>query len=189
MIAAVNSFIFLLATFLPASLQDPNVFAIESWKRGTRQIQEQTFGIRLDTARPEFEKVINDVSGKPKYKLVLWPGRVSEDDSDIVEWIVELTDITRKDERDLLKPSNDPEQDYFSAKDRVGWLYPMRNARSTDASDVVPIFTKRQVRIEGFYLLFEVKDFRFKSDTKGLSSIAVEFQFINSQEYAKRGAK
>jgi hypothetical protein len=177
----INTILLALAVFLPHPQHTQNVFYIESWKRGSSQIEEQQFSLTLNRAKPEYETLIKDNSGKARYKLELWPGRVNGDDSAIVEWMVELTDLTQEGEGNLLRRSNDKEQDYFTAKDRIGWLYPVENPKSIDAEhDVVSIYAKRVAKIENFYLIIEVKDFHYGSRKEGLDSITVQFEFTNS---------
>lgn len=179
----IKTFVLVSIMFLPCSYRDQDAFYIESWKRGTRQVQEQKICIRLNKAKPEYETQIKDNSGTVRYKLRLWPGRDNENDSSIVEWMVELIDITQGSEANLLNPSNDEEQDYFSAKDRIGWLYPLKNPKSTGAeSDVVPIFAKRIIKIENFHLIIEVKGVHFSPNKEGLDSITVQVEFTNAQK-------
>ena len=82
--------------------------------------------------------------------------------------MVQLVDATREGEGDLLRRSNDIEQDYFTAKDRVGWLYPVTTPQRLGASpDVVPILARRVVRIEGFYATIQVKNFQLDPSLTG----------------------
>jgi hypothetical protein len=177
----IKTILLALTIFLPYSQQGQDVFYIESWKRGTNQVQEQNICIRLNKAKPEYETLVKDNSGKAQYKLQLWPGRVSGNNSGIVEWMVELIDVTQESEGNLLRPSNDEQQDYFSAKDRIGWLYPLKNPKSIGAeSDVVPIFARRIVKVENFYVIIEVKDFHFSRNKEELDSITVQVEFTNN---------
>jgi hypothetical protein len=177
----IKAILLAVTVLVPHPQQGQDVFYVESWKRGARQVQEQKLYITLNKARPEYETLIKDTSGKARYKLLLWPGRINGKDSGIAEWMVELIDLTREREGTLLRPSNDKEQDYFTAKDRIGWLYPLKNPQSISAeSDVVPIFAKRVVKVENFYLIIEVKDFHFSPNKEALNSIAVQVKFTNS---------
>lgn len=179
----IKTFLLVSIMFLPYLQRNQEPFYIESWKTGTRRVHEQKICVRLNKANPEYETQIKDTSGAVRYKLRLWPGRGNENDSSIVEWMVELIDITQGSEANLLRPSNDEKQDYFSAKDRIGWLYPVKNPKSIGVeSDVVPIFAKRIIKIENFHLIVEVKDFHFSPNKEGLDSITVQIEFTNAQK-------
>jgi hypothetical protein len=170
-----------LTGLTPYLQHNQGAFYIESWKKGTRQVEEQKLCIKLSKAKPKYEALIKDSSGRARYRLQLWPGRGNGNNPGIVEWTVGLIDVTQVGGGDLLRRSNDTGQDYFTARDRVGWLYPVENPKSINAeSDVVPIFVKRVVKIEDFYLIIEVKDFHFSPRKRGLESMTVQVEFANS---------
>lgn len=162
----------------------PYVFYVESWKRGTGRVQEQKLCVRLSAARPEYETSIRDASGEVRYRLSVWPGRASESNSDIIEWSVELIEIAQGNDVNLLTPSNDPQQDYFNAQDRIWWLYPVGNPQSIAAeTDVVPFLARRVVKVENFYCIIQVKDYRFRQGEIGVfDSITIEVEFTNSYD-------
>jgi len=156
-------------------------FRIESWKKGSTKIQDQTLHIKLSAMKPDFEARIKDSSGNPRYKLSFTPERSGGSGSTIVAWHADLMDLRSDKPTNLLLRSTDPEQDFFTAKDRVWWLYPGQGA------GVVPFRSKRIVAIEGFVCMIHVKRFQpARTKGGGLESITVDVEFKNEEGATRR---
>ena len=154
--------------------QTQNAFYVESWKRGKQQIQEQNFTVELNASKPKFETKIRDASGKENYKLTVW-FRINQPNGWPPSGYIELVEkglIGFKD-TNLLLPSNDPYQDYFTSEDYIAALDPaMQGERCTIANGCVPFFIKRVIKVKGFYCIVQVVKY---NDSPALMSVRVEF--------------
>lgn len=91
--------------------------------------------------------------------------------------------------RDLLKQSKyaDPYQDYFTYEDAIG-LICATSDKSIMGEEVMatippapPLLAQRVIKVEGFYCIIEVKEFRFSDGKKGIfDSISIGVRFTNS---------
>jgi hypothetical protein len=62
----ILSKVLVLSTVLLLSQQSQNAFYVESWKKGTQQIQEQSLTVELKVGTPRFEAKIRESSGKER---------------------------------------------------------------------------------------------------------------------------
>lgn len=148
----------LMSSLSPQTL---NAFYVESWKTGKQQIQEQSFTVEMDTARPKFETRLKDALGKESYKLTLWL-RSNQSNAEPPSGYVKLVEkgLLGFKDTNLLKPSNDPYQDYLTGKDYIAVLDPaMQGNRCTPSSGCVPFFVKRIVKVKGFYCIVQVTNY------------------------------
>lgn len=159
----------------------PATVYVESWRTGFSQIKPHKIFKRLHPRKPEYETLIRSENGKTAYKLSIWPGYVRGPGSGITGWTVELTRVGDDAGVNLLKPSNHAGQDYFDARDRIAWLYPLEDPKAKGAeSAVIPFLAKRVIKIEGFYCIIQVKDYRFSEPTKDtLDTISVKIELKN----------
>jgi hypothetical protein len=75
----------------------------------------------------------------------------------------------------LLQPSNDPYQDYFTGEDYVAVLDPaMQDGRCQLAEKCASLFIKRIVKVKGFYCIVQVTKYN-----ESPASISVEVEFRN----------
>jgi hypothetical protein len=162
--------------------QQEKDFYIESWEKGPSQVQEQKLQIEMNADRPEYEASIRDSTGRTRYKLSIWPDRAGVKNIDIIGWVVELIDITKNEKVNLLRPTNDIEQDYFTDEDYVWWLHPLESTKATRGKNAaLSIFTKRVIKVERFYCIIEVKGFHLSKRNRAvLDSISVQVEFTNS---------
>lgn len=164
-----------LTSIFPQPTQ--NAFYVESWKKGKQQIQEQSFAVELNAGQPEFETKVRDASGKESYKLTV---RLGSNRAHALppSGYIELTEkglIGFKD-TNLLKPSNDPAQDYFTAEDYIAILDPaMQGGRCTPANGCAPFFIKRVIKVKGFYCVVQVIKY-----TESPVSMSVRVEFANN---------
>jgi hypothetical protein len=154
---------------------------VESWKTGVTKIKPETLLVTLNPHAPEYERAIKNAFGKAAYRLSIWPGYADERRTRIIEWNVELTGIKDDPPINLLRPTNDSGQDYFTFRDRLGWLNPLENPQTNGAeSDVVPFLAKRIVKVEGFYCIIEVKNYKRSHTKENLDSITLSVEFANN---------
>lgn len=158
------SFIHFVLSFLLIAMFSPqtqDTFYVESWKSGKQQIQEQSFTVEINAAKPKFETKLMDASGKESYKLALWLKAnqlKAQQPFDYVELVEK--DIIGFKSMNLLKPSNDPYQDYFTGEDFIAVLdLAMQGEGCTPANECVPFFIKRVIRVKGFYCIVQVSKY------------------------------
>jgi hypothetical protein len=171
----LTKIIFLLALAV-TPLQAQNAVYIESWKKGNSKVQDQTFTIDLNANEPKFETKIKDGDGKQNYRLMvsIRLNGANQPPSAYVE-LVDKGVIGFKD-TNLLKPSNDPYQDYFTGADYVAVLDPaMQGDRCTIENGCAPFFGKRVIKVKGFYCIVQVLKYN-----QSPASITVRVEFANN---------
>lgn len=189
-----------LVMFLPmfmllSQTSKPDIYFIESWKKGPTKIQEQTLVFEINPNTPGFqfkkdrfeyylstlERDIQDSAGRKRYQLHLWVSMVKDGDKlYVTESGIDLKDLKHKTSF-LLKPSNDPYQDYFDIRDYVWLMHP----RGT-GDPYLPFLTKRVIKIESFYCIFYVKECQFVGEKKDLlSSLTITVALTNSWNQPK----
>jgi len=177
----MESVILLFALILGANAQ---TYCGHSWKSGGTRIKEESFTVTLNKMNPKFKKAVNDQFGRPRFTLTMWVNW-SKRDHFARDWWVELSEIGKK--KDLLQPTNDPEQDAFSARDWPGWFLFRANADPRDDESVLPFRTKRAIGVEGFYLVMNVESsIQSKADTTKLHSATFKIQLSNEFSPCRR---
>ena len=177
----------LLSPLSSSPQQSENALYVESWGKGKQQIQEQSFTIELNASKPKFETKVRDASGKERYKLTVWL-RTNQSNAQPPSGYLELVEkglIGFKD-TNLLKPSNDPYQDYFTGEDFIAVLDPaMQGERCTPANGCAPFFIKRVIRVKGFYCVVQVIKY---NDSPASMSVHVELtNKVDSSLIQRRG--
>ena len=111
----------LVVLFLQMSIMaNAETFYIESWKKGKTQIEEKKLNLTLDDKTSSYSEVIYDSVGKEKYRLFVTAGKGSKG---FIEWMAELKELSNKSDENLLKPSNDKNQDSSTWEDFISWFY------------------------------------------------------------------
>ncbi len=172
---SLTKIIFLLALAV-TPLQAQNAVYVESWKKGISKIQDQTFTIDLNPNKPKFDMKIKDGDGKHNYRLLvsLRLDGANQPPSAYVE-LVDKGMIGFND-TNLLKPSNDPYQDYFTGADYIAVLDPaMQGDRCTIEHGCAPFFAKRVIKVKGFYCIVQVLKYNHSP-----ASISVRVEFANN---------
>lgn len=175
----------LVVLFLQMSIMaNAETFYIESWKKGKTQIEEKTLNLTLDDKISSYSEVIYDSFGKEKYRLFVTAGKGSKG---IIEWMAQLEELSNKSDEDLLKPSNDKKQDYYTWQDFFGWFYKgskeqfAENNQFKDRNAVLPFLSKRIVKVENFYCLLQITDYKQNKDEEVvLDSVILQVQFSNN---------
>jgi hypothetical protein len=170
----VCAFILILAIFPFPQTEDH--FYIESWKKGKQQIQQQSFKITLTSKERKYETKIMDASGKERYRLSV---RLCENQGQPPTGFVELVEksLFGFQDTNLLKPSNDPYQDYFTEKDFVAVLDPLVDGWRCQswAAKCAPYLVKRIIKVKGFYCVLQVTNFN-----QSPVSMTVTIEFVNT---------
>jgi len=155
--------------FMRAQDTQPTVYA-ESFRKGATRITEEKFEARLTLENGVYRAMIKDSRGSDRYELTISP-QGPEGDNQITSWRVQLRDLHHGIYKNILlaeqQPSSDP-------KNNLWWLNP-------DPFGPVPTRARRIVKVDGFYVVIQVKDFRFSPpDSPYVGSMTVQFQFTNS---------
>ena len=170
--------IFLFALISPATAQSPSqvtsqitptIYA-ESFRKSTTQITEENFEAKLNPQNETYRERIKDSRGSDRYELSVTP-QGPEGDSQITSWRVKLRDLRHTMYNNILLTEQEPSQD---AKNNLWWLTP-------NPFGPVPIRTRRIVKVDGFYVMIQVKDLHFTPlDSPYLDSMIVQFSFSNT---------
>jgi hypothetical protein len=166
-----------LVTFFAASSwaqSTPKPVYVESYRKGPTRISEQSMVANLSTQAPTFTATIRDSAGESRYQFSIEPHRVGEGDDKIVSWRVLLVDGRRRYMGNVLVATKPPDLLTDSSQDRAWWLDPNPYA-------VVPLLAQRVFKVEGFYCVVQVKEYRpLVTGGLWLDSMRVEVQFTET---------
>lgn len=175
----------LLATILPAALfaalgvpllcaqQAPPVMYAESFRQGATHIVEDHFEAKLTPQDSSYRERIKDSRGVDRYAFSIEPvGPLG--DTKITSWQAKLVDQQHKLYANVLLTSVAPSDNPDDPKDAIAKLDPSRFAK-------VPAETKRIIKVDSFYVVLQVKAFRFNPpDSPYLESMTVAVDFTNN---------
>jgi hypothetical protein len=151
----------------------PTIYA-ESFRQGSTRITEETFDAALTPDNATYRERIKDALGNDRYELTVTPEAL-EGSNEITSWRVKLRDLHHNIYSNILLANQQPSAD---AKNNLWWLNPNRFSS-------VPIRAKRIVKVDGFYVVMQVKDLHFTPlDSPYLDSMAVHFAFSNADPRA-----
>lgn len=174
----------LLAIILPAALfagaasslcaqQSPPVFYAESFRQGATHIIEDHFEAKLTAQDSSYRERIKDSRGVDRYAFSIEPF-VPLGDTKITSWQARLVDQQHKVYDNVLLTSQVPSDNPDDPKDAITKLDPSRFAK-------VPAGTKRIIKVDSFYVMLQIKAFRFNPpDSPYLESMTVAVEFSNS---------
>jgi hypothetical protein len=164
-----------IAVGMRAQSADPTIYA-ESFRKHATRVTEESFEAKLTPDNPTYRERIKDSAGNDRYELTIVP-QGPEGDNKITSWRVALGDLEHTIYSNLLVADQQPSTD---AKNTLWWLNP-------NPSVAVPIRARRIVKVDGFYVVIEVKDLHFTPlDSPYLDSMTVKFMFTNSDPRAPR---
>jgi hypothetical protein len=147
----------------------PAIYA-ESFRQGSTRITEESFEAKLSPQNATYRERIKDSRGNDRYELTITP-HVPEGDNKITSWTVKLRDLRHSIYNNILMAGQEPSTD---AKNNLWLLDPNRFGP-------VPIRSRRIIKVDGFYVLIQVKDLHFTPlDSPYLDSMVVGFAFSNS---------
>jgi hypothetical protein len=147
----------------------PSTIYAESFRKGDTRITEDKFEVKLSVENPTYRERIKDSRGDDRYELNITP-QGPEGDKKITSWRVALRDLHHGIYSNVLLADQEASLD---ARNNLCWLNP-------DRFGVVPIRARRIVKVDGFYVEFQVKDLHFTPlDSPYLDSMAVQFTLSN----------
>lgn len=153
----------------------PTIYA-ESFRKGSTHITEDLFEAKLTPDNATYRERIKDSAGNDRYELTITP-QGPEGDKEITSWRVKLRDLRHDIYSNILLANQEPSAD---PKNNLWWLNPNRFGG-------VPIRARRIVKVDGFYVTFQVKDLHFTPlDSPYLDSLDVKFAFTNSDPRVDR---
>ena len=146
----------------------PTIYA-ESFRKGAATITEDNFDVKLTPVDPTYRERIKDSRGTDRYELTITP-QVPEGGKEITSWRATLRDLHHAIYANILladqRPSADPNNNLW-------WLDP-------NPFGPVPIRAKRIIKVDSFYVAFQVKQLHFTPlDSPYLDSMTVSFSFTN----------
>jgi hypothetical protein len=150
--------------------QNPATIYAESFRKGSTQVSEEKFEATLSRQNPTYRERIKDSRGNDRYELTITP-EGPEGDTTITSWRVKLRDLNHSIYNNILLVDQQPSQD---PQNNLWWLTP-------NPFGPVPIRVKRIMKVDGFYVVIQVKSMRFNPlDSPYLDSMSVQFAFTNS---------
>lgn len=169
---------FIVAAVLSAQVQ-PSFVYVESFRKGSTRITEQTLEVDLDPKNPTCEIRVKDQNGRDRYLFGCVPQRVGPGDDRIIAWQVRLADREHKIYGNVLMASPDPTQD----RTQIGWLDPGKFAK-------IALTTERVVKIDKFYCVIRVTDSHFVTIGEPyLDHMTVDIRFTNTMPHSEVRAK
>ena len=139
-------------------------------------ITEESFETKLTPENATYRELIKDSRGGDRYELTVTP-YVPEGDNKVTAWVVKLRDLRHAIYSNILLAGQELSSD---AKNNLWRLDP-------NGFGSVPIRAKRIMKVDGFYVVIQVKDLHFTPlDSPYLDSMAVEFAFRNSDPRPNR---
>jgi hypothetical protein len=168
-IAAVITIAFLTIAPMTAAQTSPAIYA-ESFRHGATRVTEEKFDVKLTPDNPTYRERIKDSVGNDRYELTIIP-EGPEGDTQITSWRVRLRDLHHPIYNNILLADQAPSAD---PKNNLWWLNPNRFG-------LVAIRAMRIVKVDGFYVAFQVKDLHFTPlDSPYLDSMTVHFAFSDT---------
>jgi hypothetical protein len=169
----MTSAVLFTATILSAQTQ-PSFIYVESFRKGSTRVAEETFEVDLDLQNPTCEIRIKDQNDRDRYLFGCTPQRVGSGDDRIIAWQVKLADKQHKIYGNVLMGSPDPTQD----RTQIGWLDPGKFAK-------ISLTTERVVKVDNFYCVFQVTDSHFVVPGQPyLDHMTVEVRVTNTMPHS-----
>jgi hypothetical protein len=161
--------VLLSVTHTHAQATQPALYA-ESFRKGTTRITEESFEAKLTPQNATYRELLKDSAGNDRYELTITP-QGPEGDDKITSWRVKLRDLHHSIYSNLLLAEQQPSTE---ARNNLWWLNP-------NPFGPVPIRAKRIMKVDSFFIVFQVKDLHFTPlDSPYLDSMAVQFAVTNS---------
>jgi hypothetical protein len=153
--------------------QAPPVMYAESFRQGATHIIEDHFEAKLTSQDSSYRERIKDSRATDRYVFSIEPV-VPVGDVKITSWQAKLADLQHKVYDNVLLTSQMPSDNPDDPKDAITKLDPSRFAK-------VPAQTKRIIKVDSFYVVLQIKDFRFNPpDSPYLESMTVAVDFTNN---------
>jgi len=163
-------------TLLAQSSAPAPVIYAESFRQGATRITEESFETKLTPENATYRELIKDSRGSDRYELTVTP-YIPEGDNKVTAWIVKLRDLRHVIYSNILLAGQELSPE---AKNNLWRLDP-------NGFGPVPIRAKRIMKVDGFYVVIQVKDLHFTPlESPYLDSMAVEFAFRNNDPRPNR---
>lgn len=149
----------------------PTIFA-ESFRKGpTRVTEEEPYEIKVTSESPTYKQRVRDSAGIERYELTLSPVIGENEGNDkITAWRVSLRDLRHPVYGNVLMFDQELSED---PKANLYWLNPVHSAP-------VPIYAKRIIKVEAFYISFQVKGYHYSpQDSPYLDTMTVQMQLTD----------
>jgi hypothetical protein len=165
---------FVILTAVAASAQtSPTIYA-ESFRKGETHVTEEKFDVKLTPDNASYREMIKDTVGNDRYELTITP-QGPQGDTQITSWRIRLRDLHHSIYSNILLAN---QQSSADPKNNLWWLDPNQFGG-------VPIRADRIVKVDGFYVEFQVTNLHFTPlDSPYLDSMSVHFVFRNSDPRA-----
>ncbi len=174
--------ILILIWFLVSQTSVTADFYVESWKKGPARIKEKRFKFQLvcNGSKGSVDLKIKDEKNQDRFKLIIKPAERCDKDG-VLGWTVLLFELGKESyEQNLLKPTNDPHQDFFTAVDIPGFFL-AEPERTPLSSGMVPLLQPRVIKIESFYCILKATDIKYSEISRSkIRSLAIEVYFTNT---------
>ncbi|HEY1659587.1 MAG TPA: hypothetical protein VGG14_14630 [Candidatus Sulfotelmatobacter sp.] len=150
----------------------PTYVYAESFRQGTTRIIEDKFELKLTPHDRTFSEHVKDSQGFDHYLLSIVPIG-PEGDTTITRWQVKLVDLTHRFYNNILISSLQP----GSADNPRNQLFLLDPSNFV----AVPVKAKRIIKVEGFYVVLQVKDYHFTPiDSPYLDSMTLAVELTNT---------
>jgi hypothetical protein len=176
-------FSFLSALLFSSSLalaQDPvPAFYAESIRKGPVKITEDEFDVKLTLDNPIYSQRLRDSAGLERFELAITPNRPEGGATNqITSWEMNVRDLRNPVYGNLLQFDRELCE---APRDNLYWLNPV-------SSSPVPIRAERIIKIQAFYFVARVTDFRVTPGTPYLEFMTVHLQLTNHDPRQQRNA-
>lgn len=173
---------FSVGTLLSSQSAPATIYA-ESFRQGTTHIAEESFDAKLTSQEPVYRERLKDSHGTDHYTFSITP-QLLEGDSKFTAWIVKLSDLRHPIYDNILPVSVESSEDPNGDPKNALWrLDPLNFAR-------LPLSAKRIIKVDGFYVVLEVKDHHFTPpDSPYLDSMTVAVEFTNTDPREAKGTE
>jgi hypothetical protein len=167
--------------FLPIVLLTPIILAgqsgaptyyADSFRKGPTRIKEEKSEIKLTSQEPIYKQRLLESTGAERYELEITPKiGVGQNNGNITSWFLSLRDLRHSFYGNELQFDQELSE---LPKDNLYWLNPVPSAP-------VPIRARRIFKVDSFYLVFQVKEFRFTpADSPYLEFMILDFECGNT---------
>jgi hypothetical protein len=177
-----TSFLIPVVLFLAVRLlaqSAPVALYAESFRQGPTHVIAEKFDVKLTPQDRTYRERIKDLHGDDRYLLSFVP-QGPEGDTEITSWQVKLADLRHSVYENVLMSSPGPSP---KPKDALWRLEPSAFAR-------VPLTAQRIIKVDSFYVVFEVKAHHFTPpDSPYLDSMTVSVEFTDTDPRTPGGTQ
>lgn len=140
----------------------------------------RVFHLSCQPGATDAEALISDDRGEERFRLIVEPASPC-DKGQTLGWVVRMYQAGKvKSHDNLLRPTRDPDQDYFTGFDFPGFFL-ITPPKVTAQSGLIPLSDVRVVSIDRFDCSLEAIDYTLAKDRRGLTSITVRISFENKK--------